>query len=74
MQLEHRLRVFENRVLVKTSGLQGKELTGGLNELHYKEFVTDSIAYRLFFGEQDGRGAWHVWGEQKYIQIFGRET
>jgi hypothetical protein len=34
---EHRLRVYENRVLRRISGPEGDEMTGGLKKLHYEE-------------------------------------
>jgi hypothetical protein len=35
---ENRLRVFENRVLRRTFGKKGDELTGGWENLHNEEF------------------------------------
>jgi hypothetical protein len=35
---EHRLRVFENRVLRRIFGLKGDEVTGGWRKLHNEEF------------------------------------
>jgi hypothetical protein len=34
---EHRVRVFENRVLRRTIGPERNEETGGLRKLHYEE-------------------------------------
>jgi hypothetical protein len=34
---EHKLRVFENRVLRRIFGLKGDEVTGGWRELHNEE-------------------------------------
>jgi hypothetical protein len=34
---EHRLRVFENRVLRRIFGIKRDEVTGGWRKLHYEE-------------------------------------
>jgi len=37
MRKEHRLRVFENRVLRKIFGAKGDEVTGEVRKIHNKE-------------------------------------
>jgi hypothetical protein len=37
---EHRLRVFENRVLRKIFGLKRDEIIGGWRKLHKESFIT----------------------------------
>jgi hypothetical protein len=35
---EHRLWVFENRILLKIFGPEGDKVTGGWRRMHYEEF------------------------------------
>jgi hypothetical protein len=37
---EHRMRVFENRVLTRIYGLRGEEVTGGLRRCIVRSFIT----------------------------------
>jgi hypothetical protein len=43
MGVEHRLRVFENRVLRRIFGPKRDEVTGGWRKLHNEELPSPSI-------------------------------
>jgi hypothetical protein len=45
---EHRLRVFENRVLRRMFGLKGDEVTGGWRKLHNEE-LDDCTLRQVYF-------------------------
>jgi hypothetical protein len=49
LQEEHRLRVFENRVLKKTFGPKWKEITGDWRKRHNKAFH-DLYPYQILRG------------------------
>jgi len=54
MREEHRLRVFENRVLRKTFGPKRHEVTGEWRKLHDEEFNdTVCTAQQILFGSSD---------------------
>jgi hypothetical protein len=60
---EHRLRVFENRVLRKVLGPKRYEVTSGEDYI-MKSFMIRT-AHQILFGssnqeELDGRGMWHI--------------
>jgi hypothetical protein len=40
---EHRLRVFEKRVLRRTFGQKRDEMTGGCRKLHMRSFITSTL-------------------------------
>jgi hypothetical protein len=75
---EHRLRVFENRVLREIFGPKRDEVTGEWRKLHNEELnglyslpnIVRAIKSRRM------RWAWHVarMGEERHIQGFGVET
>jgi hypothetical protein len=44
---EHRLRVFENRVLTRISGTKWDEVTGGCRKLHNEE-LRDFILFAKY--------------------------
>jgi hypothetical protein len=64
---EHRLRVFEIRVLMKIFGLKRDEVTGEWRWLHKEElydlYSSQNVSggQRSNQGEWDGPGMWHVW-------------
>jgi hypothetical protein len=61
---EHRLRVFENRVLWRTFGPKRDEVTGGWGKLHNEELhnlcssptIIRMSAYRILVGKPEGKG------------------
>jgi hypothetical protein len=60
-QEEHRLRVFENRVLRRIFGLKRDEVTGGWRKLHNEMARACSTngekrtAYRILVGKPEGK-------------------
>jgi hypothetical protein len=63
---EHRLRVFENRVLKRISGPKRNEVTGGWRKLHNEElrglYSSPGIVRVITARRQDGQGIWFTWG------------
>jgi hypothetical protein len=72
---EHRLRVFENGFLRRTSGLKRDEVTGEWKKLHNEElhilYPSPNVTARSNQGEWGGHGMWHAWGREKSVQGFG---
>jgi hypothetical protein len=68
MTQEHRLRVFENRALIQIFGHQEKELTGNLNKLHNKDFMTVFLT-ECYSGDQitENKRGWarDTYGEKR---------
>jgi hypothetical protein len=67
---EHRLRAFQNRAWKKILGPKSEEVTGEWKKwytLHQLQLSDHGRGY-------DGQGMWHIWGEDKCIQGFGRNT
>jgi hypothetical protein len=66
--------VVENRELRKTAGPKMNEVTGNCRRLHSEElnvlFSSPNIIRVIKSKEGDGRGMWHVGGEERYIQGF----
>jgi PAS domain-containing protein len=52
---EHRLTVFENRVLRRIFGLERDEVRGGWRELLNEELHNLLHAYRLLVGKPEGK-------------------
>jgi hypothetical protein len=77
-----RLRVFKNRVLSITFGPNRDEVTGEWRKLHNKElndlYFSPSIIWviksRRMRRAKEGRGMYHEWGEERYIQGFWWEN
>jgi hypothetical protein len=63
---EHRLRVFENRVLRRIFGLARDEVTGGWRKLHKEElhglYSSPDIVRVIKARRMSGRGMWRAWG------------
>jgi hypothetical protein len=59
---EHRLRVFENRVLRRIFGTKGDEVTGGWRKLHNEELhnLYSSPSIIRMIKSRRMRWAWHV--------------
>jgi hypothetical protein len=62
---EHRLRVFENRVLRRIFGPKRDEVTGEWRKLHNGElhnlYSAPDITRQIESRRKDGRGMWHAW-------------
>jgi hypothetical protein len=62
---DHRLRVFENRVLRRMFGPKRDEGMGEWRKLHNGElhnlYLSPDIIGRSNQGEWDGQGMWHAW-------------
>jgi hypothetical protein len=75
---EHRLRVFENTVLIRIFGPKRDEVTGKWRKLHNKELNDLHSSPNIIRVIKLGRmrcGAPNTYGvEQRCIQGFGRET
>jgi hypothetical protein len=59
---EHRLRVFENKLLRRTFGLNRGEVTGGWRKLHNEELhdLYSSPSIIRIMKSRSMRWAWHV--------------
>ena len=72
------MRVFENRVLRRTVGPMGDEVTGEWRKLHYEELNYQYSASNIVLAIKLRRMRWvgHVahGGEERCIQGFGGET
>jgi len=66
---EHRLSVFEKRVLREIFVPKREYVTGNLRKLQTESFITRTaqlISRKLSNqGVRDGQGMWHVWGTGK---------
>jgi len=65
---DHRLRVFENRVLRRIIWPKRDEVTRDWRKLHDVELMIctpHQILFRL-----DGRGTWHVWERREVHKGF----
>ena len=75
---EHRLRVFENRVLRRIFGPKRDEVTGECRKLNNEELNDLYSSPNIVQAIKSGiRWAGHValmWGEERCIQSFGGET
>jgi hypothetical protein len=73
---EHRLRVFENRVLKRIFGPKRDEVTGGWRKLHNEElhglYSSPSVVKSDQSKEDEMGGA--CGGGEGYIQHFGWEA
>jgi hypothetical protein len=62
---EHRLRVFENRVLRRIFGPKRDEVTGQWGKLHSGElhnlYSSPDIIRQIKSRKCGGRGMWHAW-------------
>jgi hypothetical protein len=65
---EHRLRVFENRVLRRIFGLKRDEETGGWRKQHNEEqhdlYSSPSIIRIIKSSRMRWAGMWHEWGRR----------
>jgi hypothetical protein len=63
---EHRLRVFENRVLRRIFGPTRDEVTGGWRKLHNEElhglYSSPNIIRVIKARRMRWTGMWHAWG------------
>ena len=78
LRREHRLRVFENRVLLEVFGSKREEITREWKEQH--DVKLQDLYTSLAFcgesnqGEWEGPSMWHIPGEKKNIyRIFAGE-
>jgi hypothetical protein len=75
---EHRLRMFENRVLRRIFGLKRDEVTGGWRKLHNEELhgLYSSSSVVMVIKARRMRWAGHVahGGGERCIQHFGWEA
>jgi hypothetical protein len=64
---EHRLRLFESRVLRRLFGTKRNEVTGGCRKLHNKNlhilYSMPSIIIIIIQEGCDGQDMQHEWGE-----------
>jgi hypothetical protein len=70
---EHRLRVFENRVLRRIFGPKRDEVAGEWRKLHNEELhnlysFPDII--RQVKSRQSGRGMWHAWERRELYKVL----
>jgi hypothetical protein len=63
---EHRLRVFENRVLKRIFGPNRDKMTGGWRKLHNEELHNLIKSRKMRW-----TGNVHEWGEEECIQDSG---
>jgi hypothetical protein len=74
---EHRLRVFENRVLRKYLDLKGRKMDRGENCI-MMNFMTCNLHQILLGwlnqGRWGGRDMWHAWGGERCSHGFGWEA
>jgi hypothetical protein len=72
---EHRLRVFENRVLRWIFVPMRDEVTGEWRKLHSEEFhnlyLSPDIRQNKWRRMRCGQGMWHSWEREKRLQGFG---
>jgi hypothetical protein len=70
-----RLRVFENRVLRKIFGPKKKEVRGtGRDCMHNEQLHGLQTPPNFIQVAKPSRMRWQVWGEDRYIQGFGKKT
>ena len=79
MMEEHRLRVFENRVLRRIFGPKRDEVTWEWRKLHNKELNDMYSSPNIIWVIKSRRMRWtrhvaHMGGEDRCIQDFGGET
>jgi hypothetical protein len=75
---EHRLRVFENRVLSRIFGPKKDEVTGGWRKLHNEELrnLYSSPSIIRIIKSKRIRWAEHVveWREEERVQVRGKRS
>jgi hypothetical protein len=75
---DHKLRVFEYRVLMRIFGSKWDEVTGEGRKLHNEELIdlySSSNIVRVIKSRRIyGRGMQHVWGEERPMQVCGEDT
>jgi hypothetical protein len=79
MREEHRLRVYENRVLRGVFGSKREEVTGEWRRLHNEErqdlySLPNIIRVNKSRMRWEGQVARRRWGEERCIGGFGGET
>jgi hypothetical protein len=71
---EHRLKMFENKVLRRISGPKGDEVTGEWRSFLFCTHPQISLG-RSSRGECGGRGMWHAWERREvYKVLLGKST
>jgi hypothetical protein len=71
---EHRVSVFENRVLRRLVGPETDEETGGWSKLHNEELhnlYSSSNIIRMSESMRMRWGMWYGWVDEKCVQNFG---
>jgi hypothetical protein len=76
---EHRLRVFDNRVLRRIFGPKRDDVTGEWRKLHNESFICHTPPQTLLSrssrsnqGEWGGRDMWHAWERNVYRGLMGK--
>jgi hypothetical protein len=67
---EHRLRVFQNRVLRRIFGPKRDEVTGEWKKLHNKELHDLYFSPSIIRGGWDGRVMYHEWGRWRTHRLL----
>ena len=72
---EHRLRVFENRVLRKISGPKREKVKGGEKQTAYREASWSALLSKYYSGDQTPRSRWvghagRIGREETFVQAF----
>jgi hypothetical protein len=70
-QEEHRLKVFENKVLIRIFGPDREEVTGELRKLDNEE-LHNLIFLELLYQEE--RGMYHARENEKSVDNISRDT
>jgi hypothetical protein len=72
---EHRLRVFENRVLRRIFGPKRDEVTGERRKLHnwklHNLYSSPDIIRQIKSRRLGGQAMWHIREREKTVQAFG---
>jgi hypothetical protein len=68
---EHRLMVFENRVLTRIFVPEWEGMTGEWKKWNFRICTVQEILWWSNKGGWDGQGLWHVWGRRKLHRLQG---